>query len=229
MGATDFDGGIVMRVFCFTLMVVILCCAALSGSRAEGNGIKGEYVEARTASVFAGACHYNGELTTTGRDAVLAWSVTSGSWDGVDLSGVRAVAVITSDANLSEIDGARRSELIVDKAASYAQATAVVNALKSRYAAMLGKVSVVRSAPVSFSREGTAYSINASGFATIDVKALPDDLCCVMPQLVWYQPLVPLAGRKVGYTTKAAYEGGSVGDPWTRSGENSAFYGSFSF
>src|ERR1700722_1556209 len=39
--------------------------------------IKGDYVEARTASVFAGACHYNGEVMITGRDAVMAWNVTS--------------------------------------------------------------------------------------------------------------------------------------------------------
>ena len=32
----------------------------------------GTYVEARTASVFAGACHYNSELVTAGREALLA-------------------------------------------------------------------------------------------------------------------------------------------------------------
>src|SRR6185312_16919690 len=69
--------------------------------------ITGDYVEARTASVFAGACHYNGELVTTGRDAIAAWSFASGTWHGVDLSGVRAVAAISADNNLGQDNVAR--------------------------------------------------------------------------------------------------------------------------
>jgi hypothetical protein len=64
--------------------------------------------------------------------------------------------------------------------------------------------------------------------AAINVEAMPNDLCCKMPNLVWYAPLVSLENRKVGYTTKALYGGGEVSEPWQRSGENSAFYGSFS-
>ena len=56
-------------------------------SQAENVSLRGDYVEVRTASVFAGACHYNGEVVTTGRDAMMAWNVTSGKWQGVDLSG----------------------------------------------------------------------------------------------------------------------------------------------
>lgn len=216
------------------LLCVGLSLLALSGfaappaSRAEGNHLKGVYVEARTASVFAGACHYNGELTTAGREAVLAWHVTAGSWNGVDLAGVRALAIVSADANLSDAQAARRAELIIDESVSYKQAVAFTEAIKSRYAAALGRVVVVRSEPVSFSREGTAYTVGAQGLARVNVEAMSDDLCCKMPQLVWYEPLVPLAGRKVGYTTKASYAGGSVGVSWERTGENSAFYGSFS-
>ena len=58
---------------------------------------------------------------------------------------------------------------------------------------------------------------------------MPNDECCKQPNLVWYSPLMPLDHRKVGYTDSAAYLAGTVGDPWQRSDENSAFYGSFSF
>jgi hypothetical protein len=60
----------------------------------------------------------------------------------------------------------------------------------------------------------------------VDVET--NDLCCKMPNLVWYTPLVGLENRKVGYTSKALYSGKVVGEPWSRSGENSAFYGTFS-
>ena len=209
------------------LASAVLCGAALSSSRAEADHLKGDYVEARTASVFAGACHYNGELTTAGREAVLAWNVTSGNWDGVSLAGVRALAVVGADANLVDEHAARRSEIIVDGSATEAQAAALVKAFKSRYAAALGQVVSVRRAPVVFKHEGAAYAVGSSTVA-LNVEAMPDNLCCRMPQLVWYAPLVPVEGRKVGYTRKATYAGGAAGDSWERAGENGAFYGSFS-
>jgi hypothetical protein len=210
------------------LALALTSGAALKGSRAEANGLKGDYVEARTASVFAGACHYNGELTTTGRDALMAWNVTAGSWDGVNLAGVRALAVVSSDANLTDSQAARRSELFIDSSATDSQAAALVKAVESVYAAALGQVVEVRRAAVSFKREGKTYTVGADGAAEINVEAMPNDLCCRMPNMVWYAPLVPLGGRKVGYTLRAAYAGGAVGEAWQRAGENSAFYGSFS-
>jgi hypothetical protein len=211
------------------LALVLACGAALGGgSRAEANGLKGVYVEARTASVFAGACHYNGELTTAGREAVMAWEVKSGSWDGVGLAGVRALAIVGSEANLAETAAPRRSELIVDSSATEAQAAALLRAIESAYASALGRVVEVRRAPVSFVAGEKSYTAAAPGSAVLSVEAMPDDLCCRMPQMVWYAPLVPLEGRKVGYTRKAAYVGGVLGDAWQRTGENSAFYGAFS-
>lgn len=195
-------------------------------SRAETATIRGEYVEVRTASVFAGACHYNGELTTAGRDALMAWNVKSGQWQGIDLAGVRAVAIVSADANLAE-NSQRRSEIIIGENASDAQSLAMVEVLKSRYTASFGKIISVRRGPLSFDHKGRTYSVNAGDLISLNVEAMPDDLCCKMPQLVWYSPLVPLENRKVGYTTKALYSGSEVSDPWQRSGENSAFYGSF--
>lgn len=208
--------------------LVLTCGAALKSTRAEADGVRGVYVEARTASVFAGACHYNGELTTAGREAVLAWSVKEGSWGGVSLAGVRAVAVVGSEANLNDPAAARRSELIVDGNASAAQAQAFARAVQSAYANVLGRVAEVRRAPVGFSAEGKSFEVSAPG-AALEVEAMPDDLCCRMPQLVWYAPLVPVEGRKVGYTRTASYAGGAAGDAWQRTGENGAFYGTFSF
>jgi hypothetical protein len=207
--------------------MIVAISALVFSSQAENVSLRGDYVEVRTASVFAGACHYNGEVVTTGRDAMMAWNVTSGKWQGVDLTGVRVMAIVSADANLSEDNAARQSEIIIDSAASRTQALAMVNALKEKYAASLGKVVEVRSAPVSFERNGRTYAVMTSE-AAINVEAMPNDLCCKMPNLVWYTPLVGLENRKVGYTSKALYSGKVVGEPWSRSGENSAFYGSFS-
>lgn len=221
-----------MRKFCF---VAILLAAVSSHagsvaltSQAETASVKGDYVEVRTASVFAGACHYNGELTTAGREALMAWKVRSGEWRGVDLSGVRVVAIVSAVDNLADKNAARRSEIIIGEGASDAQSLAMLEALKNRYSSALGQIIYVRRGSLSFEQRDKIYSVKADGFASINVEAMPDDLCCKMPQLVWYSPLVPLENRKVGYTTKALFAGSDACDPWQRSGENSAFYGKFS-
>jgi hypothetical protein len=213
--------------FLILAAMFVAVSALVFSSRAESVTLRGDYVEVRTASVFAGACHYNGEVVTTGRDALMAWNVTSGKWQGVDLTGVHVLAIVSSAANLAEANAARQSEIIIDSSASRTQALAITNALKEKYAASLGKIVEVRTAPITFERNGRTYAV-VTNEAAINVEAMPNDLCCKMPNLVWYTPLVGLENRKVGYTSKALYSGKVVGEPWSHSGENSAFYGTFS-
>ena len=208
------------------LAMIVTVSALVFSSQAENVGLRGEYVEVRTASVFAGACHYNGEVVTTGRDALMAWNVTSGKWQNVDLTGVRAMAIVNSSSNLAEANAARQSEVIIDSTATRAQAQAMLSALKEKYASSLGQIIEVRNAPVTFEHKDRSYTVKADD-ATINVEAMPNDLCCKMPNLVWYKPLVGIENRKVGYTINASYGGRKVSDPWSRSGENSAFYGVF--
>ncbi len=219
-----------MRKFWLMGALFAALAALAVGSRADATSMTGDYVEVRTASVFAGACHYNGELMTTGRDAVMAWRVTAGTWHGTDLAGVRAVAVVSADANLADAQASRRTEIFVDSAATEAQAEAMAAALKSKFGATLGRVIVVRRAPVAFEHAAETYSVNVPNVAELTVRAMPNHECCRMPQLVWYSPLVPVAGRRVGQTLHASYAGdASVGERWQQAGQNSAFYGSFAF
>src|SRR5260370_1397632 len=218
-----------MKRFSVILLVLVACVTAIAlGSRAETASVKGEYVEVRSASVFAGACHFNGEVTAMGRDALMAWHITSGNWKGTDLNGLRAIAVVSASDNLANAQAGRRSEIILDQSANHEQRVALLNAIKSKYAASLGEVVSVRSAPITFRHEGKTYEVSSTE-AAINVEAMPNDLCCRMPNLVWYDPLVQLSQRKVGYTIKALYSGHEVGDTWERADENSAFYGTFSF
>jgi len=216
-----------MRRVLFMLMAVVVAASAfVLTSRADNVSLRGDYVEVRTASVFAGACHFNGEVVTTGREAMMAWNVTSGKWQGIDLTGARVLAIVSSDANLAETNAARQSDIVIDSP-SRAQSLAMLNAIKANYAASLGNIVKVRNAPIRFVREGKTFSV-AADEAKMDVQAMPNDLCCRMPNLVWYTPLVGIENRKVGYTSNASYSGNTVSEQWSRSDENSAFYGTFS-
>src|SRR5207247_9059235 len=112
-----------------------------------------------------------------------------------DLTGARAMAVVNPEENLANAQAARRSELILDQSASHDQKVAMLEAIKSRYAAALGDIISVRSAPITFKHEGKTYDVSASG-AAINVEAMPNDLCCRMPNLVWHDPLGPFSQPK---------------------------------
>ena len=55
--------------------------------------IKGNYVEVRSADVYTGPCFANAEVGLEGKQAILAWRVSQGSWKGVSLDGLSVVAV----------------------------------------------------------------------------------------------------------------------------------------
>ena len=59
--------------------------------------------------------------------------------------------------------------------------------------------------------------------------AMPDRACCKMPNLVWYEPLVPLKQRVVGYTEVWRVREPRLGLEFQRAEENSAFLGRLSF
>jgi len=203
--------------------------AIQSAALPQTSKIVGDYVEARTASVFAGGCHYNGELVTTGRDAILAMKIASGTWKGTDLSGVSAMAAVSSQDNLGNNDAPRQSEIVVNTAATAAQSAALIELLEKQCGHQLGQIAAVHHGTIAFDHTGSTYIAKSAGFAEMTVQAMPNDECCKQPSLVWYSPLMPLQHRKVGYTIDSSYSAGTIGDPWQRSEENTAFYGAFQF
>lgn len=188
--------------------------------------ITGRYVEARTASVFAGACHYGAEATTAGREAVLAWKLEGGSFDGVSLADVELAAAVRADVNLAEPDAARSSVVYLDEDASASQRAAVLAWLEREHGAVLGKVEQVRTAPLQVAFEGDSYRVHAADWVHLEGVAMPDRACCSMPSNVWYRPLVALEGRLVGESALFAVSDPALGPSFERRAENDAFLGS---
>ena len=118
-----------MKRLILALSVVALATPSLT---AGGKGsVTGSYVEARTAEVFTGGCIMNSEAETVGKQAVLAWKVDRGSFNGISLDGLSVVAAISGDRNLGmqEMGGDKpsvRSAMYVDARANSAQQLALV-------------------------------------------------------------------------------------------------------
>jgi hypothetical protein len=190
--------------------------------------ITGDYVESRSANVYVGACHHEGEVQTAGRNAVLAWNIKEGEYNGASLKGVKVVAVVAADRYLG-LDGEKhRSVLYVDAAATPEQREAVVAMLKERAVDALGEVAGVKSAPISFDASGDHYRVQVEGTAFMKIKKGTQQLCCKQPYVVWSKPMVPVQSAKAGYCVGVEYKDASLLKAWSATDQNNAFFGQFS-
>jgi hypothetical protein len=216
------------------------CCwltslSAPGAERAKASEPAGRYVEARTVNVFAGACHYNGEAMSSGREALLAWTFESGSYEGTDLAGVDVIAAVASNANLyrkelgeeglaSEV---RRSIVYVDAGASEAQRAAAVKYVRELAGDALGEVIAVEPREIEVDIEGDRYFAHAGDQLRLEGSALPGRECCKMPYDVWYEPLAPIDGRIVGQSERFVWRESRLAPRFERSSQNDAFVGTF--
>jgi hypothetical protein len=209
-----------------TPVPLLLSLAAL---RVPDATIRGRCVESRTASVFAGACHYGAEATTGGREALLALTFESGAFHGVDLSGVQIAAAIAGEGNLADPSTARRSILYASETSDPIAARAAEDLLRERFGAVLGTVAGVRAVPLRVRLDGDHYRVEAGALFEIDGALLPDRACCKMPYQVWYRPFLELRGSVVGCNDVFRYRDPTLGPTWERFEENTAFAGAFEF
>ncbi|HEY7056879.1 MAG TPA: DUF1326 domain-containing protein, partial [Vicinamibacterales bacterium] len=97
-----------MRTMFLSLSAIVLMAGAGLHANGSATSISGDYVEARTAEVYAGGCIMGSEGEPSGREAILAWHVKDGQMNGVPLDGLSIVAVVAADTSLGmhEIGGA---------------------------------------------------------------------------------------------------------------------------
>ena len=219
-------------------MTRLMILAALVGVwvsplAAGGKGtISGEYVEARTAEVFTGGCIMGSEAETTGRQAVLAWKVTRGSFNGVPLDGLSVVAAVVGDKNLGlqEIGGAKanvRSAVFVDERANPAQQISLVAMVNELSNGLVGTVVRVQPSPIEFADRGTGIHVAAAQVALDVSKEMSHDPTCGAMQ--WFHPLAALDHATIGVADQHAFSGAGLGTKWSDPNKRSAFFGTFAY
>ena len=213
-----------------------LCAAfitfALATLSARPVTLKGTYVEARTAEVFAGACVVNGEAGTTGREALLAWRVDQGRFNGVRLDGLAVAAAVVGDVNLGvhEIGGETahtRAALFVDARATAAQRKALVAMAKSLSNGVVETVVDVTPAPIEFVVGRHDIRVTATTLRLTVEKHLDHDAGCGNKQ--WFGPLSTVNDAEMGMTAENAFSGASLGTKWSDPNKRSGFFGTFSY
>ena len=216
-------------------LMVLAALVGLSASPliAGGKGaVRGEYVEARTAEVFTGGCIMGSEAETVGRQAVLAWKVTRGSFNGVLLDGLSVVAAVVGDKNLGlqEIGGAKanvRSAVFVDERANPAQQMALVAMASELSNGIVGTIVRVQPSPIQFADRGNGIHVAAPQVALDVTKEMSHDPTCGAMQ--WFHPLSSLEHATIGVADQHEFSGAGLGTKWSDPNKSSAFFGTFAY
>lgn len=222
-----------MRRF-FVISAICLMVLTLS-STSHAQHISGDYIETRSADVWTGTCVANGEVNLAGDQAILAWRVNSGSWNGVALEGLSVVGVVKAAATIGDTytnPYPAKTVMIVDERATPAQRTALVGFAKSMAGALFANVVSVEAAPITMivNHDGGHYgrtSVRAGEFTGIETRSIngKDHLCG--NEDVFYQPLTELTHSMPAVAETDRFEGAGLGVKWAVHGKRSAFVGSF--
>lgn len=194
----------------------VLCTlwlAVSAGWAANPPAVTGDYIEVRSNHVYTCGCLYSGEQVTSGREAILAWAVREGQYQGVPLAGAKAVAVLIGPASLSLPGTPRRSVMFVDGVSSRDQRT-LVEMLKEYYGAVLGEILSVQTAPISFRQDGERWTVDVAGLSRVIVRAarLPED--AHQGSWLWYTPFIPTADSTLSTTEFTSFSGEQLRHRW---------------
>jgi hypothetical protein len=215
--------------------MVLLALLALAAAPlvAGGKGtVSGAYVEARTAEVFTGGCIMGSEAETVGKQAVLAWKVDRGSFNGVSLDGLSVVAAVSGDRNLGiqEIGGTKptvKSAILVDQRANPAQQIALVAMANELSNGLVGTIVNVTPAPIQFTDRGGEIQVSAPQVSLDVSKHMIHDPSCGAMQ--WFHPLAAVDKAEMGLAAEHAFTGSGLGTKWSDPNRRSAFFGTFSY
>lgn len=222
-----------MRNSLKALSVTLLAGAMAFAS--EGQRITGDYLESRSADVYVAQCFANSEAGLVGDQALMAWHVRNGNWNGQKLDGLSVIAAVKANATLGDPYGnpyPAKSVLLVDEQATPAQREALVAFAQH----MGGKLTstVVRVIPTTIemnvlrdhAHHGEA-TLRAGTFAEIQTRALNEGDHTCGAETTYYPPLTKLEHSMAAVAMTDEYQGPGLGVDWDRHGKRSAFVGSF--
>ena len=217
------------------LVLTVAAALAISATlSADDRGrITGQYVEARTAEVFAGGCIMNSEAETMGRQALMAWRITSGVFDGVNLEGLTVAAAVAGDRNLGmrEMGGeeptAVNAVITVDPRATAAQRDALVRLVRELSNGLITHVVRVDVAPVRFATSQNYVEVSVPNMQLTVNKEMKHDPSCGAMQ--WFKPFTPMADAAMGVAEAHEYSGQGLGTKWSAPNKRSAFFGTFDY
>jgi hypothetical protein len=214
------------------MAVLVGFTLSLSGMAKEAT-VTGDYVEVRTADVYAGPCFANAEVNLDGQEALLAWRVREGSWQGVSLDGLSVVAVVKANATLGDPFAdphPARSILVVDERATPKQQDALTSLARSMGGDLLQDIVWTKTSKIDLELGADEEaSLKAGNIAALETRALHhgDHLCG--NEFVYYSPLTEISNAVPAYTILYEFRGDGLNSSWKSFGKRSAYIGTFAY
>jgi hypothetical protein len=214
----------------FAIALLLLCGSVLAAQQ-----IRGDYLESRSTDVYVAQCFANGEAGLTGNQALLAWHVQEGSWNGVKLDGLTVAAAVRAQATLGDPYGEpypAQAVLMVDDAANAAQRQALIALAQHQGGKLLENVEQVEYVPVildvpSDLHDGHAV-LRAGHLATIVTRPLNhhDHICG--NETDYYPPLTNVQHPTSAVALTDEFRGNGLDSQWSAHGRRSAYIATFS-
>jgi hypothetical protein len=219
-----------MRKLVVVVLPFLLATFALAQQSSQ---IRGQYLETRSADVYVGQCFANGEVNLTGSEAIVAWHIQEGKWDGVSLAGLTVVGAIKAQATLGDPYAKpypAKSVLIVDKQATPQQRQALINFAQEQGGQLLSHVVRVVDAPIDMEvlqAHSARARLQAGDLVTVETRAIgeKDHLCG--NESTFYPPLTETTHAMPAVAMTDEYRGQDLNMSWTLHDKRSAFVGTF--
>lgn len=208
---------------------------SLGGLSFAADSISGDYLETRTCDVYTGPCFANSQVGLTGKEAILAWSVDSGSFRGVDLTGLKVVAAVKAADTLGFGGGLVirpdpiRSVLLVDERATPEQREALIEFAKERAGRVLGTVTRIEASDINMSVDhaGMVGKLAAGKSVQVETRKLGASDCVCTNEQIFYPPLTEVDNSAPAFTVTGTYAGRGLGTKWESPLTRSAFLATF--
>ena len=217
--------------------LTILSLAALTAfaSTQSTPTLSGDYLEVRSCDVYTGSCFANAEMNLSGKEGILLWSVREGGWNGISLSGLSVIAVVSTDGTLGDMryqPRAGKVVLIIDAKANAQQREALSDLARSKAGSLIKEVVAVRTAPIEASigacpKAGCA-SVKAGNLVEVNTRCLGghDHLCG--NEETYYPPLTRVENAMPVFTERASFKGSGLNLTWEATNQRNAFLATFS-
>jgi hypothetical protein len=219
------------KIFVLSALLISLTTVALAASQPQ---IKGQYLETRSADVYVGQCFANSEMNLTGQEAIVAWHITEGQWEGVSLAGLTVVGAIKANATLGDPYGnpyPAKSVLLIDRQATPQQRQALINFAQEMGGELLRHVVRAIDAPIDMEVAEGQHSararLQAGELVTVETRAIGDKDHLCGNEDTFYQPLTQTAHAMPAVAMTDEYRGNDLDTSWTLHDKRSAFVGTF--
>lgn len=215
----------------FVALAVVFTAAAAPAAET----IRGQYLEARTCDIYTGPCFANAEMGLAGKEAVIAWRVDEGTWQGTALDGLCVAVILKADNTIGE-DGVFpmsaegfRAVILVDERGSTEQQRALEGFARQTASRYTANVVQVTPAPMSFVADHAAGDarFQAGRLASIQTRAMGKTDCVCTNEMVFYRPLTNVRFADPVYALTQCYSGEGLNGRWTLNSTRSAFLGTF--